>query len=224
MDVTGNTEKSTPLNPEVFEERLRKIRLTGMVLAAAAATSLTVAMVVDPVPPLFVLLAAALGAAAGLTFSLSRKSMPGIGGGLFLGATVALFLNGRFAYFPELSHSLFDGLWAGCSAWVLGFLVVAIPSARLSAERKRTELRADLETVSRFRERGDSAFVAQTRLSARNVHKAYLIVMICIAAIMGGLGLYVWLFEDGLIGLLLAAMCALPIGFFIWMLKLKRST
>ena len=51
-----------------------------------------------------------------------------------------------------------------------------------------------------------------------------LVVLIGIAAIMGGLGLYVLLFEDGLIGLLLAAMCALPIAFFAWMLKLKRRS
>ncbi|MBR9976243.1 MAG: hypothetical protein KFF77_11725 [Bacteroidetes bacterium] len=217
-------KESTPLNPEGFEERLRKVRLTGIVLSAAAAASLAVAMIVDPVPLLFLVLATVLGAAFGLTLSLSRKSMTGIGGGAVLAATTILFLNVRLTYFPELSDGLMDGLWVGISGWAVGILVVALPLARLSSGRKRPELRADIDTITRFRERGDSAFVAQLRLSAGKTPSGYFIALICMAAIMAGLGLYVWLFEDGLIGLLLAVMTALPIAFFAWMLKLKRSS
>jgi hypothetical protein len=38
---------------------------------------------------------------------------------------------------------------------------------------------------------------------------------------MAGLVMYVWLFEDFLIGLLLAVMMAPPIAMFAWMLKLR---
>ena len=224
MDVTGNTEKSTPLNPEVFEERWRKIRLTGMVLAAAAAASLAVAMVVDPVPLLFLVLAAALGAAYGLSLSWSRGSMPGIGSGLLAGMLIVAFFKVRDLLFPGIGDDFFAHVWPGGSAWMLGLAAAAIPLVRRNLLRKLPELRADSDTITRLRNRGDSAFVAQLRLSAGKTPTGYIIVLIGIAAIMGGLGLYVLLFEDGLIGLLLAAMCALPIAFFAWMLKLKRRS
>ena len=217
--------------PEGFEERLRKVQLIGMVLAGVAAASLAVAMVMDPVPLLFPVLAAALGAAYGaansLTLSLSGKSMPGIGAGLVSGLLIVGFFKMRDMLFPGMADDFLAHLWPGASAWVLGLAAVAIPLSRRNVLRMRPELRADIEAVSRFRERGDSAFVAQIRTSAMKMEKGDIIALMAMAGFMAGLGLFVWLTADdilGIIGLAFAGLVGLQIAFLAWMLKLKRSS
>jgi hypothetical protein len=224
MNDSGDIVESAPLNPEGFEQRLRKVRVAGAVLAVMAMVSLVFGMVVNPVPPLFLAIGAVVGAATGPASALSRKSTLGTGGGLVLGATIALFLNVPYTIFPEMGSDPFTALWPGLSAWALALLVVALPLARWSLERKRPDILVDTETLARFRERGDSSLLAHMRLSAGKTPKVFSIALIVMAAVMEGLGLYVWLVEDDLTGLMLAVMLAPPIALFACMLNLRRQS
>ena len=215
VDGAGNPSS------EGFEERVRKVRVRGAVIVVLAAASLVASMMEYAVPVTFVLTVFSFGGLGAVWISFRRRIDFGMLGAIVFG----LFIGGWSflddLLFPTLSGNFTTTSWTGMSAWALGFGLFALPLVRFSFERKWKAIQAQQASVQRSRDRGDSAFVAGLRTSAGKIGKGQMITLIAIAAVMGGLGMYAWLFLDLRIGLLLALMMLPPIALFAWMLKLR---
>jgi fatty acid desaturase len=213
-------EHTLDSSPEDFENRLRRVRITATVLAAISAASLGVAMSVSPVPFPFVLFAFAVGGIMAVGASLGRTNNFGMLVGIVIGIMIGSWIFLRDLLFPGLSDDFLTEFWPGMSSWALGFSLAALPLVRISLERKRPSIRTDLASAQQFRDRGDSATVAQLRVSALKMGKGRIVTMIVLGSVMEGFGLLSWLFMDLRVGLVLAVMMSLPVAFFTWMLKL----
>ncbi|MDT8323836.1 MAG: hypothetical protein RRA94_06995, partial [Bacteroidota bacterium] len=151
---------------EEIGRRMRKVRITAGVLAAASAVSLTAAMFVTSVPLTFVLFAFAVGGLMAVGMSYRRSNDYTIVEGLAFGIMFGSWIFLRDLLFPGLSDDFLTEFWPGMSSWALGFSLLALPLVRVSFERKRPAIHTDLASAQQFRDRGDSATVAQLRVSA----------------------------------------------------------
>lgn len=207
--------------PEV-DGRFRATRRVGIAVLLASGVSLVVAMILQPAPPLYVGATFVIGVLFGLAAVFMRQNQQGFAIGLLSGALIALSFAFRDAMFPEMGEDLFAGFWAGMSAMVLGIGSVLLPFLRFSLQRKMLEMKHDAASARRYREQGDSPFVAQMRVTAEKTSKGRLIVSIVMGSVMAGLGLYVWFTEGEIIYLLLTGMMSAPVAMLVWMLTLRH--
>lgn len=208
-------------SPQELEKRIRKVRIGGTILVIVAAASLAAAMIVHTVPVAFVLLDLFVGGLMAVGMSFRRNTNFGLFEGIFFGVFIGSWGFLSDVLFPAMSGDFLMTFWPGMSAWALGLGLVALPLARFSFERKSKAIRSDLASVQRYRDSGDSRYVAQMRMSARKMGKGSLITGIVMGAVMVGFGLFAWLFMDLLVGLALAAMMSIPVALLVWTLRLR---
>jgi len=219
----GLVDGAGALSWEDFEARLRKLRIGLFVFIVVAAASLVASVMVSPVPVTFVLTGSFIGGLLAVGMSFRRS----IDSGILEWVLFAVFFGSwtflRDLLFPAMSGNFFMTFWTAMSAWALGLSLLTLPLIRFSIERKRKTIQTDQAAVRHSRDRGDSAFVAQMRTSSRKMRKGFIIAQMAMASAMAGFGMYTWLFEDFLLGLLLVVMMVPPIAMFSWMLKLRRG-
>jgi len=206
---------------DVIAARLRKVRIGVSIFIVVAAASLVASMMTYAVPVTFVLAVFSIGGLSAVGMSFRRSTDFGMLEGILIGLLIGSWSFVGDLLFPTLSGNFFTIFWTGMSAWALGFGLFALPLVRFSIERKRVAMQTQQASVQQYRDSGDSAFVAGLRTSAGKTGKGQMIIQITMAAVMGGLGMYTWLFLDLLLGLLLAVMMLPPIALFAWMLKLR---
>lgn len=219
----GLVDGAGALSSEDFEARLRKLRIGVSVFIVVAAASLVASVMVSPVPVTFVLTGFFIGGLLAVGMSFRRS----IDSGILEWVLFAVFFGSwtflRDLLFPTMSGNFFMTFWTAMSAWALGLSLLTLPLVRFSIERKRKTIQTDQAAVRHCRDSGDSAFVAQMRTSSKKMRKGFIIAQMAMASAIAGFGMYVWLFEDSLIGILLVLMMAPPIAMFMWMLKLRRG-
>lgn len=217
----GLVDGTGALSSEDFEARLRKLRIGASVIIVVAAASLVASVMISPVPVTFVLTGVFIGGLLAVGMSFRRS----IDSGILEWVLFAVFFGSwtflRDLLFPTMNGNFFMTFWTAMSAWALGLSLQTLPLVRFSIERKRKTIQTDQAAVRHCRESGDSAFVAQMRTSSKKMRKEFIIAQMAMASAMAGFGIYVWLFEDSLIGLLLVLMMVPPIAMFAWMLKLR---
>ena len=207
--------------PEI-DRRFRSTRRVGIAVLLASGASLVAAMILQPAPPLYVGAYFVIGILFGLAAVVMRHNQQGFANGLLTGVLLALSFAFRDAMFPEMGDDVFAGFWAGMSAMVLGIGSVLLPLLRFSLQRKMPDLRRDAALARRYREQGDSSFVAQLRVSAEKTSRGSMIVSIVMGSVMAGLGLYVWFTTWEIFALLLTGMMSAAVALFIWTLTLRH--
>jgi hypothetical protein len=222
MDKCDDEGGQIVWSAEEVDRRFRATRRVGIAVLLASGVSLAVAMILQPAPPLYVGASFVIGMLFGLGAVFMRHNQQGFATGLLSGVLLALSFAFRDAMFPEMGDDVFAGFWAAMSAMVLGIASVLLPLMRFSLQRKMPDLRNDAALARRYREQGDSSFVAQMRVTAEKTSKGRMIVSIVMGSVMVGLGLYVWFATWEIFALLLTGMMSAAVALLIWTLTLRH--